>query len=84
MCQLEIVSIICLANIVKPDVSAVGWRAPGFFKLFLYRHLYVYVCVSALRLLITSGMMWHDTDPYDWLNKFYNCGLGIDMHHAWN
>ena len=23
------------------------------------------------RLLITSGMMWCDIDPYDWLNKFY-------------
>ena len=23
------------------------------------------------RLLITSGVMWYDTDPHDWLNKFY-------------
>ena len=23
------------------------------------------------RLLITSGVMWRDIDPYDWLNKFY-------------
>ena len=35
-------------------------------------------------------MMWHNMDPYDWLNKFYSCymatvvgivngcGLGID------
>ena len=49
-----------------------------------------------LRLLITSGMMWCDIDPYDWLNKFYSCcmativhmlnghGLGIDMHHETN
>ena len=30
------------------------------------------MCVCPLpRLLITSGMMWHDIDPYDWLNKFY-------------
>ena len=32
----------------------------------------VFVCVCLcvyllLRLLITSGMMWHDMDPYDWL-----------------
>ena len=31
------------------------------------------VCVSAPRLLITSGIMWRDMDPYDWLNKFYSC-----------
>ena len=54
----------------------------------------VFVCVSALRLLITSGVMWYDMDSYDWLNKFYSCfmatvvsivnghGLGIDTHHG--
>ena len=21
---------------------------------------------------MTSNMMWHDMDPYDWLFKFYN------------
>ena len=26
----------------------------------------------ALRLLITSSMMSYNTDPYDWLNKFYS------------
>ena len=31
------------------------------------------MCVPALRLLITSGMMWSDMHPYDWLNKFYSC-----------
>ena len=36
----------------------------------------VCVCVLACvcpppRLLVTSGMMWCDIDPYDWLNKFY-------------
>ena len=46
-------------------------------------------CVSALRLLITIGMIW---TPYDWLNKFYSFylvavvsiisrrGLRIDGH----
>ena len=33
----------------------------------------MFVCVSAPRLLITSGVIWHDIDPYDWLNKF--CGF---------
>ena len=40
------------------------------------------VCVSAPRLLITSGMMCCDIDPYDWLNKFYGfyvaAVVGID------
>ena len=53
------------------------------------------VCVCPpLRLLITSAMMWHNMDSYDWLNKFYSyymmivvgivnwCGLGIDTHHG--
>ena len=31
------------------------------------------VCVCPLGYLITSGVMWHDMDPYDWLNKFYSC-----------
>ena len=34
----------------------------------------VFVCVCPPpRLLITSGVMWRDMDPYDWLNKFYSC-----------
>ena len=38
----------------------------------------VCVCMCACvcpppRLLITSGVMWRDMDPYDWLNKFYSC-----------
>ena len=56
----------------------------------------VCVCVCVCppsRLLITSGMMWHDMDPYDWFKKFYSCymtvvvvivngrGLGIGTHH---
>ena len=52
------------------------------------------VCVPAPRLVITSGKMWHDMDPYDWLNKFYGCymttvvsivnghSLGIDTRHG--
>ena len=63
----------------------------------VYMRVYVCVCVCVcvcmcppLRLLITSGMMWHNMDPKHWLNKFYNCymdsvviiinmhGLGID------
>ena len=44
--------------------------------------------------LITSGMMWSDIDPYDWLNNSYSCymaivvavidgrGLGIDARYS--
>ena len=57
----------------------------------------VCVCVCMCpppRLLITNGMMWHDMNPIDWLNKFYSCykeivvvivnglGLGIDTRHS--
>ena len=73
----------------KPD--AAGTR-PDFLKLILCRSsvcvgICVCVCVSAPRLLITSGVIW---TPYDWLNKFYSCymatvviivngrGFGID------
>ena len=53
----------------------------------------VCVCVCPPpRLVITSGVMWHDMDPYNWLNKFYSrymeivgvngCGLGIDTRHS--
>ena len=40
----------------------------------LYVCVCVYVCMCVrllLRQLITSGMMWCDIDPYDWINKFY-------------
>ena len=53
----------------------------------------VHVCMCACpRLLITSGVMWCDVDPYDWLKKFYRSymaavvgiasmhGLKIDGH----
>ena len=54
----------------------------------------VFVCVCVCpppKLVITSGVMWCDMDPCDWLNKFYSCnmatvvviitgrGLGIGM-----
>ena len=51
----------------------------------------VCVCVSAPRLLITSGVI---LTLYDWLTKFYSCyvatvvvivdghGLGIHTHHG--
>ena len=69
-----------------------GRSAPGFLKLFLRGRLYMRVCLP-LKLLITSGVMWHDMNSYDWLNKFYSyymatvvvivngCGLGIGTRH---
>ena len=59
-----------LEYIFKPGACR---PAPGFLKLFLCGWLYVYVCVcmcvcvrvcvSASRVLITSGMMWCDINP---------------------
>ena len=37
----------------------------------------VCVCVSALRLLITSGVMWCDIDPIRSLNKFYDFYMAV-------
>ena len=37
----------------------------------------VCACVHPQRLLITSGVMLHDMDPHDWLNKFYSCYMAI-------
>ena len=54
--------------------------APGFLLKFvsvqmsMCAHACVCVCVcvcSLMRLLITSGVMWCNIPPYDWLNKFY-------------
>ena len=39
-----------------------GLRTPGFLKLIWCGRLYVCMFVSAPRLLITSGVMWHDID----------------------
>ena len=46
----------------KASVPAKGWHTPGFLELLLSMNVYVRVCVSALRLLITGGMMWCDID----------------------
>ena len=38
------------------------------------------VCMSMCpspKLLITSGMMWHDMYPHDWLNKLYSCYIAV-------
>ena len=58
--------------------------------------VFVYVCMSALRVLIINGVMWRGMmwTPYDWLNKLYSCymatevsiingyGLGIDTYQG--
>ena len=45
---------------------AAGRHMPGFLKLILCGSsvcVCVFVCVSAPKLLITSGVMWCDMDP---------------------
>ena len=66
-----------------------GW----FIEINLVRPVYLCFCVSAPRIVITSGMMWRDMDPYDWLKKVYSFnmaavvnissrrGLTIEEHH---
>ena len=59
------------------------WLARAWFlRIASVREcLFVCVCVSAPRLLITSSVMC-DIAPYDWLNKFYGfymaAVVGID------
>ena len=44
----------------------------------LYACLHVCVCVCLpLRLLITSGMMWHDIDPMWLVKKFYGFYMAV-------
>ena len=51
-------------------MPATGWCAPGFLELLLSANFSMCVCPPP-RLVITSGVMWCEIDPYDWLNKFY-------------
>ena len=37
------------------------------------------MCISALMLVITKGVMWHNMGPYNWLNKFYSFCMVIIM-----
>ena len=55
-------------------MPACGQCVPGFLVLLLSANVCLRVCLCLcppLRLLITSGLMWCDIDPYNWLNKFY-------------
>ena len=64
---------------------------PGFLKLILCGLLYVcmFMCVSAPKVLITSGVTWLNID-FIWLTKFYSCyvatvvgivdGCGLAIH----
>ena len=61
----NILVVQCHPRIIKQGMCWPQAGAPGFLKLFLCRHLYVFVCVCVsppLRLLKASGMMWHDMD----------------------
>ena len=47
---------------------------PDFLELLMSANVCMHVCLRVcppLRLLITSGVIWCDIDPYDWLTKFY-------------
>ena len=53
-------------------------QAHAWFLIIVSVQMFVCVCVCVFvhpppRLLITSGMMWHDMDPTLLVKKFYNC-----------
>ena len=52
--------------VFNPGVQA-GARLVSYKRFYADICMFVYVS-TPLRLLITSGVMWHDMDPYDWLN----------------
>ena len=58
------------------DKVRVGWRSPGFLKLFLCRRLYVCVCICVSAPEAINNY-WHNVDPYNWLYKFYGCYMAI-------
>ena len=74
------------------QVHAVLWLAAS--TCLLCPRMSVYVCPPP-RLLITSGVMQCDRDPYDWLNKIYGFymaavvgiisgrGLNVHMHRRY-
>ena len=45
--------------------------AADWFVKIISVHTPVCRCLHVWRLLITSGMMWCDINPYDRLNKIY-------------
>ena len=54
--------------------------------------VFVSVCLSVClspRLLITSGVMWHDMDPMLFVKMFYSCYMAtvvviVNEHDPWN
>ena len=54
---------------------------PGFLNFFLYGRLYV--CVSALRLLITSGVMWCDMVPIRLVKQVLQLLYDNYSNHKW-
>ena len=71
-------------NFNLPNISVVNQVCTGhrpvctWFLNIVSVWMSVWMHVSALppRPLITSGMMWCDMNPYDWLKKFYSCYIG--------
>ena len=52
--------------LIKPGVLAEGWCTPGSLILLFVQEVDMCLCVGVYptpKLLITSGMMWHDMDP---------------------
>ena len=68
--ELLFANVKCTLLHVIYSNQACGWRTPDFLELLCPRKFNVGMRVCACvcpppRLLITSGVMWCDIDPYD-------------------
>ena len=100
---VDLVNFKFLSMIIYEVLHTLSWClryticSAWFLRIVsVWTSVYVFVCVcmcaAALRLLITSDMIWHDMEICDWLNKLYShCmatvviivnrqGLGVGMH----
>ena len=67
----DLLSITVCSSVFLNQVLTSGKPVHALFLKIAFAHdIGMCVCVSTLRLLITSGKIW---TQYHWLNKFYNC-----------
>ena len=77
---LTFVAVIDIYSPFKLGTHRPAACTPGFLKLILCGSS-VCVCVSAPRLLVTSGAMWHDMDPIQLVKQVIKLLHGNCSHY---